>query len=331
MLSIVIPVFNEEENIRPLHKRLADVASRWTFPLEVILVDDGSTDSTLPLLRALHTEDSRFRYISLARNFGHQAAVSAGLHHVSGDVIAVLDADLQDPPEELPRFLDHWAQGYQVVYGVRTRRKENVLKRSAYYAFYRILAWSSSLSIPLDSGDFCVMDRRIVDCLNALPERNRFIRGLRSWVGDRQIGLAYERHERFAGEAKYTLAKLSRLAFDGIISFSYRPLQLAGALGFGVCVLSFLGIVFYVVHRLLNRKIFGLAPQDVPGFTTLILVILFIGGVQLLTLGVFGEYIGRIFDEVKRRPLYIVKEQEGLNTADGFIGMPPGERPPASR
>jgi dolichol-phosphate mannosyltransferase len=187
------------------------------------------------------------------------------------------------------------------------------LKRFAYYSFYRLLAWCSSLNIPLDAGDFCVMDRRIVDDLNAMPERNRFIRGLRSWVGDRQIGLPYERHRRLAGEAKYTLVKLLRLAFDGIISFSHRPLQLAGALGFGVCLLSFLGIVFYVMHRLLNRKIFGLAPQDVPGFTTLILVILFIGGVQLLTLGVFGEYLGRIFDEVKQRPLYIVKEREGLD------------------
>jgi dolichol-phosphate mannosyltransferase len=312
-LSIVVPVLNEEDNIPLLRKRLSEVAAHWSFPLEVVLVDDGSTDNTLALLRTLHAEDSRFKYISFSRNFGHQAAVSAGLHHVSGDVVAVLDADLQDPPEELPRFLEYWSQGYQVIYGIRTRRKENVLKRFAYYSFYRLLAWCSSLNIPLDAGDFCVMDRRIVDDLNAMPERNRFIRGLRSWVGDRQIGLPYERHRRLAGEAKYTLVKLLRLAFDGIISFSHRPLQLAGALGFGVCLLSFLGIVFYVVHRLLNRKIFGLAPQDVPGFTTLILVILFIGGVQLLTLGVFGEYLGRIFDEVKQRPLYIVKEREGLD------------------
>jgi dolichol-phosphate mannosyltransferase len=315
-------VFNEDRIIPLLHRRLADASARWNAAFEVMLVDDGSTDDTLPALRSLHATDGRFKYISLARNFGHQTAVSAGLQYVAGDVVAIIDGDLQDPPEELQRFLHYWSEGYDVVYGIRTKRKESAVKRAAYHAFYRILSWCSSIDIPLDAGDFCVIDRVVVDCLNAMPERNRFVRGLRSWVGYRQIGVPYEREPRFAGEPKYTLFKLMRLAFDGIISFSYRPLQLAGTLGFAACVFSFAGIVFYVVHRILNRKIFGLAPQDVPGFTTLILVILFIGGVQLLTLGVLGEYIGRIFDEVKQRPLYLLKEASGAGDAH-----PPRRRP----
>lgn len=318
MLSIVIPVFNEEENLPKLYERLVAVSPTWNFPFEAILVDDGSTDRTLSVLRELHNQDSRFKFISFSRNFGHQTAVSAGLRYASGDVVSVMDADLQDPPEELHRFLDQWRQGYQVVYGVRTKRKENIFKRSGYYLFYRLLAWCSSIDIPLDSGDFCVMDRTIVDYLNAMPERNRFVRGLRSWIGYRQIGIPYERDKRLAGDVKYTFRKLLRLALDGIINFSYRPLQLTGAFGLFVCLLSFSGIVFYLIHRMLNRKIFGLAPQDVPGFTTLILAILFIGGVQLFTLGVFGEYLGRIFDEVKQRPLYIVKDQEGFEEGNGL-------------
>jgi polyisoprenyl-phosphate glycosyltransferase len=313
MLSIVIPIFNEEVTISTLHQRIVAAAPAWELPFEVILVDDGSTDRTLLLLRELHQADARFKYTSFSRNFGHQTAVSAGLHYATGDLVAVMDADLQDPPEELCRFIDKWREGYQVIYGIRTQRKENVLKRFAYHLFYRVLSWCSSIDIPLDSGDFCVMDRTVVDWLNAMPERNRFVRGLRSWVGYRQIGIPYERQRRFAGEVKYTVRKLFRLAFDGMINFSYRPLQLTGVFGTLVCFLSFFGIVFYLVHRLLDRKIFGLAPQDVPGFTTLILAILFLGGVQLFTLGIFGEYLGRIFDEVKQRPLYIIKEEDGFS------------------
>ena len=317
MLSIVIPVFNEQENIPKLYERIVGASPTWNLPFEVILVDDGSTDRTLSLLRKLHQKDSRFKYISFSRNFGHQTAVSAGLRYTRGDVVAVMDADLQDPPEELYRFLDRWRQGYQVIYGIRTKRKENIFKRSAYYLFYRILAWCSSIDIPLDSGDFCVMDRAVVDWLNAMPERNRFVRGLRSWIGYRQIGIPYERHRRLAGEVKYTFRKLLRLTFDGVINFSYRPLQISGAFGLLVCLVSFAGIVFFLLHRILDFKIFGYSPQDVPGFTSLVLAILFIGGVQLLTMGLFGEYLGRVFDEVKQRPLYIVKEQEGFEAREG--------------
>ncbi len=321
LLSIVIPVFNEEENIFQLYERLIHAAPSWDLSFEVILVDDGSSDKTLALLRQLHQQDSRFKYISFSRNFGHQTAVSAGLRYTKGNVIAVMDADLQDPPEELYRFLNKWEEGYQVIYGIRTKRKENIFKRSAYHIFYRILAWCSSIDIPLDSGDFCVMDRAVVDWLNSMPERNRFVRGLRSWIGYRQIGIPYERHMRLAGEVKYTFQKLLRLAFDGIINFSYRPLQISGTFGLLVCILSFIGIIFVVLHRILDFKIFGYSPQDIPGFTSLVLAILFIGGVQLLTMGLFGEYLGRIFDEVKQRPLYIVKEQEGFEVREGSYTM----------
>lgn len=277
MLSIVIPVFNEEETIPKLYERLVGASSEWGMPFEVILIDDGSRDKTLSLLRALNEQDARFRFISFSRNFGHQTAVSAGLRYAKGDVIAVMDADLQDPPEELHRFLEKWQEGYHVIYGIRTKRKENLLKRSAYHMFYRILAWCSSIEIPLDSGDFCVMDRAIVDWLNLMPERNRFVRGLRSWIGYQQIGIPYERHQRIAGEVKYTFRKLLRLAFDGIINFSYRPLQISGAFGLLVCLISFAGILFILIHRIIGFELFGYSPQDVPGFTSLILAILFIG------------------------------------------------------
>lgn len=325
MFSVIIPAFNEEENIPNLYSRLVAASPSWELPFEVIIIDDGSKDRTYELLQKLHQQDPRFKYISFSRNFGHQTAVSAGLRYAIGDVVAVIDADLQDPPEQLHKFLQQWRQGYQVVYGIRTKRKENFLKKISYYLFYRILSWCSSIDIPLDAGDFCVMDRTVVDWLNAMPERNRFIRGLRSWIGFHQIGIPYERSSRFAGEVKYTFRKLIRLALDGVINFSYRPLQIAGAFGFIVSFLSFLGIVFFLIHRLLGFEIFGYSPQEVPGFTSLILSVLFIGGVQLFTMGLFGEYIGRIFDEVKQRPLYIVKDQKGF---DKTVTLLPGDKRP---
>ena len=330
MLSIVIPAFNEQDNIGKLYERIIDASTSFGMSFEVILVDDGSRDRTLQLLKELFRNDQRFKYISFSRNFGHQTAVSAGLRYTNGDVIAVLDADLQDPPEELHRFLKKWREGYQVIYGIRTKRKENLFKRSSYFLFYRILAWCSSIDIPLDSGDFCVMDRCVVDWLNLLPERNRFIRGLRSWVGFQQIGIPYERHSRFAGEVKYTMRKLIRLALDGVINFSYRPLQIVGGFGFLVSMLSFLGIIFFVLHRILDFKVLGHTPNDVPGFTSLILSLLFLGGIQLFTMGLLGEYIGRIFDEVKQRPLYIVKAQGGFDEQMTLLpgstaGWPPND------
>jgi len=329
MISIVIPVFNEEETLPKLSERLASASSEWGDTFEVILVDDGSSDRTPEMLRELCQRDPRFKFLSFSRNFGHQTAVTAGLNQVTGDVVAVMDADLQDPPEVLPRFLDKWREGYDVVYAIRKKRKEGPFKRLAYWAFYRILDYLSSIRIPLDSGDFCLMDRRVVDLLNALPERNRFVRGLRSWLGFKQIGVEYERDARYAGEVKYTLRKLIQLAFDGIVSFTYRPLQMIGAAGLIISLLSFIGFVVFFVLSVFDIHVLGHSPRESPGSTTLTLAVLFLGGVQLISLGVIGEYLGRIFDEVKQRPQYIVKDSQGLG--EPKVPPPRRQRPPVPR
>lgn len=314
MISIVIPVFNEEETLPKLSERLIGASAAWGDTFEVILVDDGSKDRTPQMLKELCQRDPRFKCLTFSRNFGHQTAVTAGLNQVSGDVVAVMDADLQDPPEVLPRFLEKWREGFDVVYAIRKKRKEGPFKRFAYWAFYRILDYLSSIKIPLDSGDFCVMDRRVVDLLNALPERNRFVRGLRSWLGFRQIGVEYERDARYAGEVKYTLKKLLQLAFDGIVSFTYRPLQMIGAAGLIISLLSFVGFLGFFILSVFDLRVFGHSPRESPGQTTIVLSILFLGGVQLISLGVIGEYLGRIYDEVKQRPQYVVKDSTGLAT-----------------
>jgi len=312
MISVVIPILNEEENLDSLYKRLKAAADTWGDSWEIVFVDDGSTDEGVSLLHQLNKIDPRVKCVSFSRNFGHQTAVSAGLRYARGDAVVIMDADLQDPPEEVIHFVEKWRAGYQVVYGVRVKRKENALKRAAYYLFYRLLARLAPIKIPLDSGDFCLMDRVIVDRLNALPERNRFIRGLRSWIGYRQTGVTYERQGRFAGEVKYTFRKLIRLAADGIINFSYRPLQVIGGLGFVAALLSFVTLLFMFVAWLFDFKIRGISVSQLPGYTSIVLSILFIGGIQLVSLGILGEYIGRIFDEVKRRPLFIVQSSIGF-------------------
>ncbi|GIV96213.1 MAG: glycosyl transferase [Herpetosiphonaceae bacterium] len=307
-LSVVIPVYNEEESLPELYNRLTAVLANTQLSYEIIFVDDGSSDSTNRILRSLVETDPHIIAVELARNFGHQAAISAGLEHSRGRGVIVMDADLQDPPEVLPQFIAKWQEGHDVVYAIRERRKEGWLKRAGYAAFYRTLRHIASIDIPLDSGDFCIMDRRIVDLLVHMPERNRFIRGIRSWVGLNQVGLAYERHARYAGVPKYTLKRLIYLALDGLISFSYIPLRLITIMGFAISTLSIIMAVFYFIKKLTV----GLNP---PGFATLIVAILFLAGVQLITLGVIGEYIGRIFEEVKRRPLYIVRRVLGRGKA----------------
>lgn len=301
-LSVVLPVFNEEQVLPILWERLSSALEKIVESHEVIFVDDGSRDGSLQILRELHQKDPRAKYISFSRNFGHQTAISAGMAQTHGRVIAIMDADLQDPPEVLPSFLAKWREGYQVVYAIRRKRKESVIKRTFYSAFYRLLARVSEIDIPLDAGDFCVMDREIVDLLNALPERNRFVRGIRSWVGFKQIGVEYERQARFAGEPKYTFRKLLKLAFDGIISFSHLPLRMASVAGFIISCISFL----YAAATLF-QKLF--TSSTVPGYATTIILICFLGGVQLISVGILGEYLGRIYDEVKSRPLYILKEK----------------------
>ncbi|EKE14075.1 MAG: glycosyl transferase family protein, partial [uncultured bacterium] len=242
-----------------------------------------------------------------SRNFGHQTAVTAGLDFATGDAVAILDADLQDPPEILPKFFEKLSQGYDVVYAIRKKRKENIFKKAAYSLFYKILHLIASVDIPLDSGDFCVLSQRMVKTINSFPERNRFIRGLRSWAGFKQIGLEYEREKRFAGESKYGLKKLFKLAFDGIFSFSFIPLQIMFILGSASLFLSILGI-FLAVYM----KYFTTAYNRVPGFATTTILIMFVGGLQLFSIGVMGEYLRRVYDEVKQRPQYIIESKIGF-------------------
>lgn len=300
VLSIVIPVFNEEENIETLHVRLTTVLRDLCDEYEIIYVDDGSQDRSQAILQRMETEDVHVTVIELARNFGHQVAISAGLEHSKGRAVCIMDADLQDPPEILPKFLATWQEGAEVVYAIRTERKEWWGKRLAYALFYRLLQRVANIKMPLDAGDFCIMDRCVVDQLVQMPERNRFVRGIRSWIGFHQVGVAYERHSRHAGRPKYTFMKLVYLALDGLISFSHMPLRIITLLGFTVSLLSFLVALFYMIKK------FTLGV-GVPGFTTLVVSIFFLAGIQLMTIGVIGEYIGRISDEVKRRPLYVAR------------------------
>jgi len=299
-LSIVIPVFNEAETIETICSRVASVLSHITDDYEVIFVNDGSTDSSLQLLVTVAARDKRFRVINLSRNFGHQTAITAGLQYASGAAVIIMDGDLQDPPELIPSFLEKWKEGFEIVYAVRAKRKEGLLKRVLYKSFYLALRTLAHIDIPLDSGDFGLINRRVLDIINKMPECNRFIRGLRSWVGFRQTGVPYDRDARFSGAPKYSFSKLFKLALDGLVSFSTIPLRLATAMGFIISGLSFLGILIYIYR-------FFTTPR-VPGFTTLIIIVLFIGGVQLITVGILGEYIGRIYDETKQRPLFIVRE-----------------------
>lgn len=299
-LSIVIPVFNEVEILETLCSRLSSVLSPITDDYEVIFVNDGSTDSSFQQLTAIATGDKRFRVVDLSRNFGHQMAITAGLQYASGMAVIIMDGDLQDPPELIPSFLEKWKEGFEIVYAIRATRKEGLLKRTLYKIFYRTLRALANIDIPPDSGDFGLMDRRVLDIINTMPERHRFIRGLRSWVGFQQTGVAYARDARFSGLPKYSFLKLIKLATDGLVSFSTAPLRLATAMGFIISCVSFLCILIYFYRYFTTPR--------VPGFTTLIILLLFIGGVQLITIGILGEYIGRIYDEIKHRPLFIVRE-----------------------
>ncbi len=312
MISVVSPCFNEGEILSELHARLTAAAENWSEPFEILLVDDGSNEETWRLACEIHGRDPRWKLIRLARNFGQQTAISAGIHYARGDCVIIIDSDLQDPPEELHRFIAKWREGYQVVYGIRTKRKENVLRKLCYTMFYRILGKLADIDIPKDSGDFCLLDRTIVDILKAMPERNRFIRGLRSWVGFRQIGIEYERDARAAGEAKYTFPKLVRLALDGIFSFSTLPLKVATYLGFLVSLAALFGLVFVLLRRVFSGWFVHAGSMSASGAAAIIISILFLGGVQLICLGILGEYLGRIYDEVKGRPLWTVRETLGI-------------------
>jgi dolichol-phosphate mannosyltransferase len=305
--SLVIPIYNEEENITEMYRRLHRVMEQLDGNVELILIDDGSSDRSLNMIRELHHRDKRLHYLSLARNFGHQIAVTAGLNFVQGKCIIVMDADLQDPPELILTMIDKWHQGYQVVYAQRvSRQQEGWLKRFTAYLFYRLLRRLAKVDIPVDTGDFCLMDRQVVDILNSMPERNRYIRGLRAWVGFSQTSVLFERKPRFAGDVKYTFAKSFSLAIDGIISFSTVPLRLATYLGIISATIAMIMIITVLYWRIF-------APvSHLIGYTLITIAMFFLGSVQLICIGILGEYIGRIYEEVKGRPLYTLKETGGL-------------------
>jgi polyisoprenyl-phosphate glycosyltransferase len=314
LLSVIVPCFNEEAVIAETHRRLT--AALGALPVdafEVLFVNDGSRDNTAQLLREIQARDPNVRVINFSRNFGHQVAVTAGLEHASGDAVVLIDADLQDPPEVIREMLDRWRDGVDVAYGVRGDREgETAFKRWTAKAFYRAINRMSDTPIPLDTGDFRLMDRAVVDALLEMPERDRFIRGMVAWVGFRQEPVMYARAARFAGTTKYPLAKMVRFAADGILSFSMVPLRFATWIGFAAAAMAMLGIVYALVLRLLT-------DIWVPGWTLLFIALMFIGGVQLVFMGLIGEYLGRVYGEVKRRPLYLVSERLGFAQAQPAV------------
>ena len=308
LLSVVIPLFNEQLNVGPLHRRLVDSLDPLGESYEILFVNDGSRDETPRRLGRIQDEDPRVSVIHLSRNFGHQAAVSAGLEYARGRAVVVMDGDLQDPPEVLPRFVERWREGYDVVYAVRRHRTEGPIKRLCYFLFYRIMNAISDIDIPLDSGDFCLMDRKVVKVLVGLPEQMRFVRGLRTFVGFKQTGLEYERAAREAGEPKYTLRALISLAMDGLVSFSGYPLRLLAYLGVATTFASALVAIWVLVDALANHT----APR---GWASVMAAILFVGSIQLIGLGVIGEYIRLIFLESKRRPMYIIGQYRPMGSS----------------
>lgn len=312
--SVVAPVYNEEALIEEFYRRTTAVLEGLGEPFELVLVNDGSRDRSAQIMRSIHERDPRVKVINFSRNFGHQLAITAGTDYARGQAVIVIDSDLQDPPEVIPDLIAKWREGYEVVYAVREEREgESWFKRATASAFYRLIARITNVELPVDAGDFRLMDRKVVDALIRIREHHRFMRGLSVWVGFRSTGVRYKRHARKAGSTKYPLRKMLKFALDGITSFSYLPLQLATYLGFIVAALSlvFIGVVF--VLRLGSPE-----PQDAAfyGQASTLASVLFIGAVQLISLGIIGEYVGRIYDEVKGRPLYIVAEALGVSEAE---------------
>ncbi len=308
LLSVVVPCYNEEAVISDTCARLQALGDSLDgLDAELIFVEDGSRDRTRQILRELAARDRRVKLILFARNFGHQTAVTAGLDAARGDAVVIIDADLQDPPEVVHDMVARWREGYDVVYGTRTERPgESWFKLATARAFYRLLNRLSDVPIPLDTGDFRLMSRLVVDTLRAMPERDRFIRGMVSWVGSRQTAVPYRRAERAAGASNYPLSKMLKFAMDGILSFSIKPLQLSVALGMFSASVALIGIIYALVLRIFT-------DIWVEGWTALMLAVLFIGGAQLISVGVLGEYVGRIYNEVKHRPLYVVQEYLGFD------------------
>ncbi|RPI33207.1 MAG: glycosyltransferase [Chloroflexota bacterium] len=301
--SIIAPVFDESENLPVLYQRVCEVMDSTHEPWELVLIDDGSSDRSAEIIRELHAKDQRIRPVLFARNFGHQIAVTAGLDYARGKAVVIIDSDLQDPPEMILKLIEKWREGYEVVYAVRTEREgESWFKLFTASLFYRMIYRITDVDIPLDAGDFRLLDRKVVNVLNRMRERHRFLRGMSAWVGFRQIGVPYRRAARFAGETKYPFKKMLRLAINAVTGFSYFPLQVATYMGFASAGISILAIPIVIGIRLWG--------SDTPllGQTTTLIAVLFLGGIQLISLGILGEYIGRLYDEAKGRPLYIVRE-----------------------
>ena len=303
--SIILPVFNEQDNLLKLHQRLTGTIDSITTDYEMIFIDDCSNDNSYEILKALNEQDLRVKIIKFTKNCGHQIAITCGLDFAEGDAAIIMDADLQDPPEAIPKFIEKHEQGYEIVYAIREKREgETFFKKVTAFFFYRVMKVFTNIEMPLDAGDFRLIDRKVIDSLKSMQERNKFLRGLIVWTGYSQIGIPFRRDARNAGTTKYTTLKMFKLAFDGIFSFSNIPLRFATIFGLLVSVLSFLLAIYALYLKFSNIA--------VPGWTSLLLTILFIGGVQLMTIGIIGEYLGRIYDEVKMRPLYIIKKKIGF-------------------
>ncbi len=302
VFTIIAPIFNELENLPILHERISNVMDQSGHSWELVLVDDGSTDGSTDMIREIAKKDERIRPVIFARNFGHQIAVTAGLDYSRGQAVVIIDADLQDPPEVILKLIEKWQEGFEVVYAVRSEREgETFFKKITASVFYRLIFRITDVKIPMDTGDFRLMDRKVVNVMNSMREHHRFLRGMSAWVGFKQIGVTYKRAARLAGETKYPFKKMMKLALTAITGFSYVPLQIATYMGFISAGISLIAIPVVILMRMLGS-------QQFTGQATTLIAVLFLGGVQLISLGILGEYIGRIYDEVKGRPIYIVSE-----------------------
>jgi dolichol-phosphate mannosyltransferase len=324
-ISVVIPIFNEQPNLPQLFSRLTASLAACTPSYELVFVDDGSRDGSLDLIRRFQATDRRVRAISFSRNFGHQAALTAGIEHARGRAVILMDGDLQDPPEVLPELIARWREGFETVYTVKARRRERWSRRLLFWSFYRLIRLVSDIELPLDAGIFSLLDRRVVDALRSMPERNRYLSGLRAWSGFRQTAVMFERAARPDGAAsRQTSGRLTKLALDGIFSFSHIPIRLVSVSGVFVSIVTFLGAMTIVGIKLFTTL-------AIPGWASIMVTVAFLGGVQLITVGIVGEYVGRIYDEVKQRPMFFVREvlePDGLRlpcTADA-TGRPSRER-----
>jgi dolichol-phosphate mannosyltransferase len=307
LCSVVVPMYNEEEVLHETYRRLTEVMKNSGVSYEIVFVNDGSRDKTYSMLNEICDKDKRVKLLDFSRNFGHQIAITAGMDHSIGQCVVVIDGDLQDPPELIPEMIKKWKEGYDVVYGKRISRKgESFFKKLTATVFYRFLKSMTDVNIPVDTGDFRLIDRRVCEALKHVNEKNRYVRGLVSWLGFKQTAVEFEREERFAGETKYPLKKMLKLAFDGITSFSYKPLKLATYLGTFISLASFLYLFFIIIQRIFF-------PETLqPGWASILAVSLFFNGITLLMLGIIGEYVGRIYDEAKGRPLYLIRKTRNL-------------------